>query len=508
MIDRRNLISQILLPILSAGLFILAFPKFNISILAWAALIPLLFTIHRTKKSSEAFISGMFFGFLSYAGILYWIVPTCLAAEQHILLALLGLSALSAYLSIYTGLFTYFYHKLLGNIKQKFLIPFFTASVWITLEFVKANLLTGFPWCLLGYSQWNIPFLIQISEYTGVYGVSFFIVFFNSLFAGEIKHIIANKKVSLQLAVASSITLLLFLGSNLILYSRNPKSEPEYKVSILQGNIDQYKKWDKAYEKEVITAYSELAEKAAETDPIIIIWPETAVPGWIPNDTNFLSWIQNTSIKTGTYNLIGAATYAKDMAFNAAFMLSEKGEIRGQYRKTHLVPFGETVPFQKMLGKWIPILNDLGNFYPAEEGPVLLNSPIGNLGVNICFEAIFPRIVREIARKGGVISVNLTNDAWFLKTAAPEQHFITNIFRAVETRNYVIRAANTGISGIINPDGSIQVRSELFERKVIEGKVSPLKRKTFYIKYGNVFLCICALFLFSKLFIFFWHSVE
>lgn len=525
----------------SGILICLSFPKWNLWFLAWVALIPLFYAIENLSFKKSFFL-GWLTGTTAFCGILYWIVPTFQAAGVHIFVGVLSTFLLASYVGLYLGLFAGISQKF----SRKFPFPFYLISscaLWVALEYARSHLFTGFPWGLLGYSQWKVPFLIQISEWTAVYGVSAIIIFFN-LWMGT-----TLPKWS-RIHFYSFLVYFIFLVVNLILLMDSKKFKSyrneRLSVAVLQGNIDQYKKWDSAFVKEILQTYRHLSEKACRQTtqspnrliaqaPSLIVWPETALPGWLlpagtallPQEKWLAEWTEETVKKTGTCNLIGAVTRENGKNYNSAFLFDAGGKNRERYDKIHLVPFGEFVPFQSYLGRWIGVLNELGGFYPGKnqkivEIPIKPPSPPATipsgrqpspsrgeevkvrvingmteelstkLGVSICYEAIFPELIRKQVFAGAEILVNMTNDGWYLDTAAPEQHFSMNVFRAVENRRYLVRAANTGISGVILPDGSLPRVSKLNEKIVISSTVEPSQKKTFYTLYGNLFAWLCC----------------
>ena len=263
-------------------------------------------------------------------------------------------------------------------------------------------------------------------------------------------------------------------------------------VSILQGNIDQYKKWDEKYEQEILDTYTELATRPSSLAPDLIVWPESSVPGFLKNDKKLYNWISDIAQKTKTQHLVASNDYKNGKLYNSAFLVTSDGKITGEYSKNHLVPFGEYMPLRNFLSKFIKVVNEIGEFSPGEKQNVV-NSTDGKLGINICFEAIFPNEVRKSVKNGAEILVNLTNDAWYLKTSAPYQHFTMNVFRAVENRRFVVRAANTGVSGFIDPSGRIQSKTEIFTTTVLTDKIQPLQELTFYTKFGDIFAYLCII---------------
>jgi len=490
---------KIILCILSSALLLLSFPKPSLWPVAFFALIPMLFAVNK-EKPVKSFILGIFTGIVAYCGILYWLVPTFSAAGEPKITGLAVLLLLSLYLAIYYGLFCLLF-SLLSTSHFPLTTPYLLlpAFLWVILEFIRTHLFTGFPWALLGYTQWNNLPIIQISEFTGVYGVSFLIVLVNlTVFNMLIKK---QKLLSLyHFITLSLIFIYLIFGFYRLTVYRLPclagrQASTVCRISILQGNIDQYKKWDSSYGKWIRNTYEELAIKSAKENPApaLIVWPETAAPGYLRNDKNLYGWMKKITGETKTQHLVGTVDYADGRTYNSAFLFSENGKITGGYSKVHLVPFGEYMPFKKIAEKFVKVANEIGETTPGENYTVI-NSSAGKIGVNICFEAIFPDEVRKSVKQGAEIIVNITNDAWYLKTSAPYQHFTMNVFRAVENRREVVRAANTGISGFIDPAGRIKSRTNIFEKCTVSDIILKNSRPTFYTRYGDVFCYFCFLF--------------
>jgi len=481
--------------VLTGGvLFGLAFPKANVSWAAWVALIPLLVFCLR-QSPSPVFWASLLYGMTANAVIFTWIVPTCRAAGVGWAVSLLAGTLLALYHALYFTAFSLLLTKGTDPAGHPGVWPFQAAALWAALEYARTYILSGYPWTLLANTQWrNLPAL-QVAELTGPYGVSFLVVLANAalalLWSSPIE---AKGRLRGFFYPGLVIALALFWGhGRLKLFSRPAfPGTPMLKVAILQGNINQYQKWDEAYEEGIRKTYDGLLETARPSQPDLIVWPETAVPGWFPNEVKYANWIRQEALKTGTYELVGAPTTENKEDYNAAFLISPRGIPVSRYLKIHLVPFGEYVPLRSLLAPWIRVLNEMGNFSAGRE-ETLFQIPGASFGASICFEAAFPGLVRRLRNAGAEFLVNITNDGWFLDTAAPEQHMVANVLRAVENRAYVVRAANTGISCIIEPSGRIQSRTPLLVKTVLLGRVVPSRRLTPYDHWGDAFAWLCLL---------------
>jgi len=483
-----TILKNTILIIISGILLVLSFPNYNLVTLSYIFLVPLLISINKQNKYI-CFLFGFLTGMVAYSGIMYWIVPTFIAAGQSKLLGVLCLLLLSAYCSIYIGIFCIFLN-LFNSIKGIYFI-FSLSSIWVILEYIRTYFLSGFPWGVLGYTQWKFLSLIQISEITGVYGISFLIVFINLAigkfvidkieFKNKFKYILCTSLIFLFCILYGYLRLNLFQSGN------NSKS---INVVCLQGNIDQYKKWDKKYQKEIINTYTMLINKSMKTNPDLIIWPESSVPGYLLNEIDLYNYIREIIKKSKCYHIIGSVVYNKSKFYNSAILFSKEGNPIEIYSKVHLVPFGETIPFKPFLSKYIKVLNELGDFTSGRDYKIFHIKGC-DLGINICYESIFPEISRKITKKGAEILVNITNDAWYLRTSAAQQHFIFNIFRAIENRRTVIRCANTGITGFIDKYGRINKKTEIFSTLILEAVVNTNKFETIYTKFGDIFIFLC-----------------
>jgi len=474
---------QVLILILAGSvLTFLSFPNWNFDFLAWICLVPIFLATHNLPFKKSFFV-GWSSGTLSFIAILYWIVPTFKAAGLNPIFGLLTLSLLASYIGLYYA----FYFALTGHFLKnlsEFRSLLFCSTLWISLEQIRNYCLTGFPWGLLGYSQWQKPSFIQIAEFTGVYGVSFLIVFFNALIFLWIK----NKRIG----YFSALFFLSLFSTNFFILSLKknsiPKNTKHFSVVLLQGNIDQYKKWDSAFINEILNTYKNLTESASQNSQLMI-WPETSAPGWIPNDAWLMERLKQIISPTKTFHLIGAVTN-QNKNYNSAFLFNPKGEILARVDKSHLVPFGEFVPMHDFLEKWIKVLNQLGGFDTGKETNLLKLGEFP-LGISICYEAIFPNLIRQQTLKGAEVLINITNDGWYLRTAALPQHFSMNIFRAIENRRTLIRCANTGISGVIKPSGVISKKSEPNKQEILEDVVDLSSQITFYTRVGDLFAWLC-----------------
>ncbi|MFB3926176.1 MAG: apolipoprotein N-acyltransferase [Syntrophales bacterium] len=480
---------DIALSALSGILLFLSFPKFGNGIVAWVSLVPLLLAL-RNLNIREGLAAGFIAGVIYYVGIVYWIVhviikygdlPVYAAFTAMLLLA----SVLSLYLSLFSAGVVFFRRRGVPEIVSAPLL-------WICIEFIKSHLFTGFPWENLAYSQYRYLVIIQAADIAGIYGIAFVIVFINTVIYSLIADR-GNKKESIAVVVAGLVLLgaVALYGVHRVQEISNVvRNLQKHDVALIQGNIDQSIKWDPAYQDESLRIYKDLSERAIrQPAPELIVWPETATPFFFQDTDERHREILDIARKGRSFLLLGSPSYRAESAVqyyqNSAFMISPEGDIVGKYDKVHLVPFGEYVPLRKVFPFMSRLVMGVGDFLPGE-GYKPLAVGKHKAGVLICYEAIFPEISRAYGKAGAELFVNITNDAWFGRTSAPYQHLTMAVFRAVENRRYTLRAANTGISSVIDPTGKILSETALFEKAVLKGKVGFLGSKTVYLEYGDV----------------------
>lgn len=498
-----NKTKDILLAILSGILLTLSLSPlpFDLYFLAWFALVPLLLPLWQ-KKSSHAFIIGMITGFVYFLGTTYWVFNSMyyyghLGTPLSLFMTLL----LSLYLALYVGVFATLFNFLASRSRcPALLIVSFT---WATLEFLRSYVFTGFPWSSLGYSQHKFLPIIQFADITGIYGVSFLVAAFNGAIY-DIIYFIKKRREAPLLPPTYTIAGFLFLAVLTVgvfsyghyrLKSDNPGEK--VKISIVQGNIRQDIKMDMAYQNMIFEKYVNLTDKVIKDSPSLIVWPEASFPYAFEADIKNSQRLIDYQKSTDSFLLFGATLIKDKTDFqyklaNSVVLLNKKGEVISSYDKIHLVPFGEYVPL-----KWLlpidKLVADIGEFVPGKEYTVA-HTPFGNLSTAICYEIIFPGLVRKFASNGADMIVTITNDAWFGRSSAPYQHFAMAILRAVENRMPVARSANTGISGFIDAKGRILQKTDIFVEATLTDEVTiKTFKKTFYTKYGDLFSFLCIL---------------
>jgi apolipoprotein N-acyltransferase len=520
----------------SARLFVLAsltgllypfcFPHYEQGWLAWIALVPLHVALSEVRPR-RAFWLGWIAGLIAFVGTMFWVVTAMhLYGKMPLVISYAVMLLLAAYLGLYVGLYACMLTWVRDNVPAVGLLagPF----VWVALEWVRTYAFSGLPWALFGYSQYQWLVTIQIADITGVYGVSFVIVLVNVALAEVVLWILRHRETLFRKgasrfrpatfgdfprtsSIATVLICALMLGYGVVRLTSfaqdsDGASERTIKIGLVQPNIDQGQKWDDAYRRQTMDRYARLTKEVAPGSSLLI-WPEAATPFLFEREVRYRLQVATLVHSQGVPLLFGSPalryyTDGRPYLLNSAYLFSSDGDILGRYDKQHLVPFGEYIPLHRLLFFLDKLVEGIGDF-AAGTIPTVLTVPESNrapgseagtkFGVVICFEVIFPNLVREFVRDGAEFMVTITNDAWFGDSVAPYQHFGMVVLRAVENRIAFARAANTGISGFIDPQGRVLTASSIFAEAVMRGEI-PLKRqRAFYTRYGDVFAYGCVI---------------
>jgi apolipoprotein N-acyltransferase len=486
---------EIFLCLLSAILLIISFPKFNLEFLAWVGFVPLFFAL-RNKSKVKAFLLSFFTGVIFWLGIIYWLV--------HVTFG--GMILLVIYLAVYFGIFGLIVSVF--SLQSSAFSLLFLPSAWVILEYIRSYLFTGFPWALLGYSQYlNLP-IIQLADITGAWGVSFLVMLVNAgiysvvscpMPAGRQELSVVSQKQKFLLPILCLLASLIY-GHFKLHQTPNTKDQTPIKISVIQGNIPQELKWQSFSRQFILGRYMQLSQEAVSFSPDLIIWPEASSPGILGEDAEIVKGIFDFAQLLSKYLLIGTVVKEGALYFNSAVLIDKQGKLIQRYDKLHLVPFGEYVPLGRILG-FLQTVVPIGDFTGGRDYTVfkIPNSKFqiqNRFSVLICFEDIFPEISRRFTQRGAEFLVNITNDAWFGKTAASYQHLQASVFRAVENRLFLVRCANTGFSGFISPEGRVISRvvdskgEDIFIAGFDTQDISVRNRPTFYTRYGDAFVLL------------------
>ena len=490
---KNSFILKVFLSALSGVLCFLSFPPFEIAFLSWLFLVPLLFAL-KDSTPRGSFVLSYMTGIVFFGALLYWLVNVSIP----------GMLLLVMVLSIIFGMFGLIAGSVLRRSMDLFILPF----VWVVLELVRSCFFTGFPWGILGYSQYQTINLIQIADITGAYGVSFVVVAVNmAVFA------VVTRSERRRTYVIMALFFLIMANMYTIYKFNRLYAWCDAEISVIQGNIPQKIKWDPSFSEKIFNEYEGLTREAAKEKPDLIVWPETAYPYLFGEGENRAREIGALSLREGIPILAGVVNMENGVYYNSAVLFNDNKEHVGLYRKLHLVPFGEYIPFEKHLSFLRGYIDKpIGDFGRGTEytlfplvsasstggpGTRVRNTNFLKFGVLICFEDVFPYISRNFVRQGADFLVNMTNDAWFGETAAPRQHLQASVFRAVENRVPLVRSANTGISCFIDTTGRVfsKVESEgrdIFVKGVDTGNIDVCRGHSVYTVYGDVFAYFCA----------------
>ena len=505
---------HILLAATTGILLPLCFPRFDLGLLAWIALIPLHIALDGCRRT-QAFWLGWLSGIIGFTGIMWWVVTAMHTYGKVPVVMSYGIMLL---LTAYLGLFMAVYSA--GVVWFRMLVPryglFAAPCLWVTLELLRTYLLTGLPWSLLGYSQYRQLDLIQVADHLGVYGVSFLIVLTNvalaELYLWLMPLFRGFRPARLPWELVTTSAMLVGLSwaysTSLIASEGMERPKATLQVGVVQPNIDQAVKWDQGYREETLRRYERLTESFGYGVDLVI-WPEAATPFMYEREPVYQLQLVALATRASAPLLFGSPAVRfdadrKPYLLNSAYLLSPEGHLLGRYDKQHLVPFGEYIPLKSsvlfFLDKLVEGIGDFQagpgptvlSFQPRIAGESVPQRPV-KFGVLICYEVIFPDLVRRMAAGGAEFLVTITNDAWFGDSSAPWQHFSMVVFRSVENHLAFARAANTGISGFIDPFGRIIEASPMFTQTALQATIPVRQPHTFYTRYGDVFAYGCMI---------------
>ena len=475
----KKILLPLILSFLFGGLSVFSFAPFNLPFVIFVSFAALLAIIKKYEKpNSHTLIFGLGF-FLS--GV-YWLV-ICLNqyGQMNFFLAVLFTLILCIFLSLFFFPITFY---------KKYYTSLFFVPVFFTLiEWLRGIIFTGFPWLSLGYSQIPDSPLAGYVSITGIHGVTFLILLTITITLRIFNKIYCRESMWLGLF----LILIWVSGELLKNVSWVNKINSPVKVSLIQGNISQDKKWDSKFLNESLINYMGLIKSSSGS---LIVLPETSIPlmlHQIPN--SYLNDIRSYAIKNDADVILGVIEKDEKKFYNSAISIGASPMQR--YRKSHLVPFGEFIPFNKIIGyiykHWLDI--PFSNLSSGQEKQPLIDLNGQRLGLNICYEDVFGyEIIKSLPE--ATLLVNISNDAWYGKSIAASQHLQISQARAMETQRMMLRATNTGITAIINTDGNLISSLPQHEVGVLDGIVQGYKGSTPFSKYGNypvIILCLLSL---------------
>jgi len=458
------------------------------------------------RTMRRAFALGVLCGVVYFTGTLYWITRVMvLYGGLQTWVAVLVNGALVAYLALYPGLFALIVRRLLVSYGRAALLA--SPLVWVTTELGRTHLFTGFPWVLLGYSQTPVLPVVQLASVLGVFGVSGLVAAVSAAVAyGATRPGPAQAgRHAYRAWTPAAVVLLLIVGIAIwgsLRVGRDTLAHTgdALRVGLIQGNVEQEDKWDAARADAIVSEYIRMSRQAIAAGAEMVIWPESSLPYRFEDEPAVAERVRTLARQARVPILFGSdevewrtegSRRVPVRYFNSAFLVSPDGTTGGVYRKMHLVPFGEYVPLKQIFFFAAPLVEAVSDFSAGDQAALL---PVNGhlISTAICYEIVYPGLVRRFVQGGSELLTTITNDAWFGHTSAPYQHFEQASMRAIEEGRYLVRSANTGISGIVDPYGRVVAVTGIFDPAVTVGEIRFLRDRTVYERIGDVFAYACA----------------
>lgn len=530
--EKRRLKKDRLLAIFSGLIFGLAFPPLQFPYLIFAALIPYLIVVSRRETLAEinriTYLTSFVFSLIT----LYWVGSWTKEADPFLMISGVLLLFVNPAIYLIPSTIFYFSKKVFNKKIALLLFPFF----WVSVEYAYSLTDLRFPWLTLANSLPKFNLFIQIADIIGAYGISLLVLFINLYLFFALRELIDNRKLHFKYLLIALIIFLIPVIYGAIRIKTIKMPEENVKIGLIQPNLNPWDKWQAGDLDEQLDMYLELSRKAVKKNAKIIIWPESALPVYLLVGNYFMqvNRIQNFADSNDVFIMTGMpdanffydkneapadAKYSKAInmyyvSYNSILLFSPQSSQVQKYAKIKLVPFGEKVPFVESL----PFLGDLikwqvgisswnvgtkQNVFEFVEGVQL------KVGGVICIESIYPDFVAGFVQNGANLIVVVTNDSWYGYSSGPFQHKEIAALRAIENRRFVVRAANGGVSAMIDPLGRTVAQTKLFERDVLIGNAGINNELTFYSKYPLIFpllssiisLIVIIFFTIKKLFI-------
>ncbi len=492
---------------ISGSLAALAFPAAGLWPLVLVGLVPLLVSVARHSPAVAA-LHGAAWGAGFFGCLLSWLLRFFHHyGSLSLVLSLATLAVLVGYLAVYPALFSFVASRWLRRFPPTaslLLLP----ALWVVLEWIRAHFLSGFPWGSAGYPMADCLPIAQLASITGIYGLSFLVLLVNAAIAGAILRAARGGHLFAAPEAACAGFLLVSIGWGGWTLRQMPPGGGALRAAMIQGNVPQDQKWEAPEALSILDRHERMTAEAAAAGASLVLWPESSSPyslstpsetapgGWRPNRA-YRARLENLALRNRVTLLLGVVDYRSTGAgarpINAAALIRPDGTWGETYAKIHLVPFGEYVPLSRILSFVNRIAQGaIGDFLPGR-APVVVEVPGAKVGTLICYEMIFPELVRRFVNDGATVLANLTNDAWFGTSAGPHQHFQMARMRAIENRRFLLRAANTGISALVDPAGRVLGRTRLEETTVLQASLSERRDRSFYTRHGEVLVILCAI---------------
>ena len=446
-----------------------------------------------SRPYRRSFVLGLLAGGVYFSGTLYWLVETMTTfGGLSSPVAVVAAGLLVAYLALFPAAF--------AIILARFVRIFGTGAVllapavWVTTELGRQYVWDGFPWALLGYSQVTLLPIAQLASLVGVYGLSGLLALVSAAAAlivverGRRRYAVAA--VTVLITAACAVWGLARLRASALTSTGTP-----VRTAVIQGNVAQEDKWNPALADAITERYIAMTRQALAQGATFILWPESSTPFYFEQDVVRGAAIRRLARESGATLVIGSDQIEAvksatgepppDHSYNAAFLVKPDGRVGAVYRKMHLVPFGEYVPLKHLLFFVGPIVEAVSDFIPGTEATLLpVDSHVASTA--ICYEVIYGNLMRQFVLEGSQLLTTITNDAWYGTSSAAFQHWDQASMRAIENGRYLARAANTGISGFVDPYGRVLAKSRLFEQTLLVGDLRFLTGRTLYSRIGDL----------------------
>jgi apolipoprotein N-acyltransferase len=458
---------KVVCALLAGGGIALAMPGFPFGLLAFVAFVPFLALL----AEGDGFLTGITVGFAFFLVDLRWLFTLYRFNPLIIPGLLLLIAYLSLQFALFGGLIRWSRHRWGSDWGLLLLAPI----VFTLLEILRSHGPIGMGFSSLYQSLYKYPLLIQIVSFAGPWGLTAAIVFTNTAF-----YLALRKKKALYLALGLGMIGLLLSFS---LVPLPPEKDP-LTVAIVSSDVPQEIKLDGGSLLPLLEGYIALGKEAAASVPDLIIFPESILPGYILRDERLLPEFIHLAQEAHASVLFGTGDIRNGKVYNSVVLLFPNGKIIDIYDMVRPVPFGETIPCRDLLER-IGLKRFIASFLPQELSRGEEFFPIGGIiGTPICFESTFPTATRELTRQGATLLITVTNDAWFIKSSEMDAHFANVVFRAVETRRYMIQAANGGISGVVDPQGKI-IAGTIGEG-ILRSEISHVEGRSVYTQLGDL----------------------
>jgi apolipoprotein N-acyltransferase len=440
------------------------------------------------QPTHRAFAMGLLAGTVYFVGTVYWtseVVATFGGLATPV--AILAMLLLALYLALFPAITAVITARLIARAGAAAL--FFAPAAWVGTEFLRGDLFGGFPWVPLGNSQVTVLPVAQLASLLGVYGLSALVALVNASIAfalltsgrSRIKALVAAAAVLISVAVWGTIR---------IADGSLTREGSAITVGLVQANIAQDDKWNPREARRIFTTHIAMTRDVVRRGAEFVMWPESSTPFTFEGEPIGEATLRALAREVKVPILFGSdqEVVSPPGHYNSAFLLGPDGSTAAIYQKIHLVPFGEFVPFSDWLTFFPPLVQTLAGFAPFTPGTSVVLLPIGGRAVStaICYEVVYPSLIRQAVQDGSQLLTTITNDGWYGHSSAPFQHFEMASMRAIEQGRYLARAANTGISGIVDPYGRVVQRSAIFEQAGIVGQVRLLTGRTMYSILGDI----------------------